>query len=157
MASREGEADVILSDFEWNQRLERQARERAVKAAALTPQHAAAEAAMDCDGDEGQAEEVRERIRHQAEPEPVDAPEVVHADLDKMFRDAANAPSGYPPFGHVNAEAFRRGPITADHAAYSPAYDPPARPVPVPQGAMNAAAITRPLMTDGQSRASAEG
>jgi hypothetical protein len=67
---------VILSAYEIDQRIEQQARERALKAQAVTPQHSAAEAAMDCDGDEDQAEELRQRIGHQAEPELVDAPEV---------------------------------------------------------------------------------
>jgi hypothetical protein len=79
------------------------------------------------------------------------------ADLGKRYNQAFDVPSGYPQPARVSAEDFRRGAIVAGEAAYSPAYAPPARPVPVPPGTLNAAAITRPLMTGGQSRPSAEG
>lgn len=149
---------VILSAYEMNQRIEQQARERALKAQAATPLHTAAEAGMEGqDGDEDQAEEVRERVRHLADPYPPDAPEVAHADLGKLFRDAVNVPTGYPLPGHVSPEAFRRGPVTAGEAAYGVSYDPSARPVPVPSSALSAASVTRPLITDGRSAAAAEG
>ena len=61
------------------------------------------------DGEEDQAEEARRRVQHQAEPYPPDVPEVAHADLGKLYRQAVNAPDGYPPFGHVNPEAFPPG------------------------------------------------
>ena len=84
-------------------------------------------------------------------------PEVARVDVGKLYRDAVNVPTGYPLPGHVSPEAFRRGPITAGEAAYGVSYDPSARPVPVPAATLSASAVTRPLMTGGQSRASAEG
>jgi hypothetical protein len=134
-------------------------RGRALKATALTPGHAAAEGAMDgCEGDDGdQGEELRRRVQHEADPwaDPAEMPEVEHADAVKLYRQAFDAPTGYPAMGQVSPEAFRRGPVTAGEAAYSPAYDVSARPVPVPSGTLNAAAITLPLITSGQSAPSA--
>ena len=80
---------------------------------------------------------------------------MAHADLGKLYRQAVNAPDGYPPFGHVNPEAFP--PITAGEAAYSPGYDPSARPVPVPSATLIAAAVSRPPLTDGRAARSAAG
>jgi hypothetical protein len=119
---------------------------------ALTPQHAAAEAAMDgCDDDEDQAEEVRRRVRHLADPGQPGVPEVAEADLGKRFSQAFDVPSGYPAPGRMDPEAFRRGAIVAGEAAYSVGYATPARPVPVPSETLSAAAITRPQLTEGHS------
>ena len=144
----------MLTPFELEQRLEQRAR--ILKAEALTPQHAAAEAAMGaCDDEEDQAEEaeeVRRRVQHEADPYLHDAPEVAHADLGKRFDQAYDTPAGYPQMGAVSPETFRRGPIVTGEAAYGPGYCPPARRVPVPSATVSAAAIARPLMTGGQSR-----
>lgn len=148
----------MLTPYEIEQRIAQRAQMS--KAEALTPAHSAAEAAMgtgDDDDEAEAAERLRRRIQHEADLYPPEVPEVAHADLGKLYRQAVNVPEGYPPFGHVNPEAFRRGPITGGEAAYSPGYDPAARPVPVPSATMNAAAITRPLMTDGRARPAAEG
>jgi hypothetical protein len=147
----------MLTPYEFEQRIAQ--RERALKAEALTPQHSAAEAAMGGAG-EDEAEEAgerRERVQHLADPVPPEVPEVAHVDLGKVYRDAADAPSGYGSFGPVNPEAFRRGPVTEGHAAYSPGYDPSARPVPVPSAALSAAAVSRPPLTDGRAAPYAEG
>ncbi len=141
--------------------IEQRIAQQALKAEALTPQHSAAEAAMG-GGDDDEAEEaerLRRRVQHLADPysEPTEAPEVAHVDVGKLYRQAVNVPTGFPPFGHVNPEAFRRGPVTAGQAAYSPGYDPSARPVPVPSATLSAAAVTRPLLTDGRAAPSAEG
>ena len=109
------------------------------------------------EGEEGRAAVLRRRIQHQAEPYPPEAPEVAEADLGKRYNQAHDIPSGYPQPARVTAGDFRRGPITGDHAAYSPGYSPSARPVPVPSATLSAAAITRPLMTDGRAAPSAEG
>ena len=111
---------MILSAYEMNQRIEQQAR----KAQAATPLHSAAEAAMDCDGDEDQAEEVRRRAQHEADPCPVDAPEVAHADLGKAYRDAVPGPADFLVPGRVSPEMFRQGPAVTGEAAYSPRLRP---------------------------------
>ena len=148
----------MRSPFEVEQILARQALRKAAAAAeAVTPLHSASEAALDAPSEQDEDMRQRRRLQHQADPYPPEAPHVEHADLGKLYRDAVNTPSGFPDFGHVNPEQFRRGPITAGEAAYSATYDPSARPVPVPTGTLNAAAITRPLMTDGQSRPCAPG
>lgn len=121
--------------------------------AGLTPQHSAAEAAVDADGDED-AERLRRRIQHEADPylHEDDLPEVAHADLPKAFDQAVNVPEGYPPMRPVHAEDFRRAPATAGHAAYSPGYKQPGRAVPVPSAALTPGMVARPLLTDGRSR-----
>lgn len=132
-------------------------RAAAVKAgvpASLTPQHAAAEAAQEADGTDA-AEQRRRRVQHEADPYPVDVPEVAEvdlADLGKRFTQAVDTPGGYPPMRPVSAEDFRRRPATAGHAAYSPGYEQPGRPVPVPPGALAPGMISRPLLTDGRAR-----
>jgi hypothetical protein len=110
-----------------------------------------------CDDEEDQAEEARRRVEHEADPYLHEAPEVAEADLGKRFSQAFDVPSGYPAPGRVDPEAFRRGPIVAGEAAYGVGYASSARPMPVPSATLSAAAVSRPLMTDGQSRASAEG
>lgn len=111
----------ILSAYGMEQRITQQARERAAKAAALTPQHAAAEAAMESrDDDEDQAAGARRRIQHEADPHPPDVPEVVHADLDELYRQGAvSTPEGYPPFSHVTPRrpAGARSPRARQHTA----------------------------------------
>lgn len=131
---------------------------RALKAAeALTPAHAAAEAALDADGTEcpDEAELRRERIQHLVDPYPPDLPEVDQldcAEIGKRFNQAFDAPDGYPPLRPVNAEQFRRPPVAAGHVANSPGYDPPRRAVPVPSATLAPGMISRPLLSDGQSR-----
>lgn len=176
----------MLSPFEAQQMIDQQAREQAFKARPggqaqpPTPGHAAAEAALGCAevsaagqyaGDaDGSAEAQRRRARVQHEVDPFagddDGRETDHmdeaalADLGKRFRgsaDVADIPAGYPPFRPVSAEQFRDGPVTADHASYGAGYRAAPRVVPVPQGTLSAAAITRPLMTDGRSSPCAEG
>ncbi len=146
--------------------IDQQARERAFKARAgaqaqvPTPQHAAAAAANEYAGDveeDAEARRRRSRVQHVVDPPPEVVPEVVPADLGKRYTQAYDTPSGYPQPGRVSPEDFRRGPVTGDHAAYSPGYAPDARPVPVPSAAVSAAAISRPLLTDGRARPGAEG
>lgn len=133
-------------------------RDRAAKAAGLTPQHSACEAGLgDGDGEEDQAEAARRRIQHEADPVPPDAPEVEHIDVGKLYRQAFSAPSGYPAMRQVDAEQFRRGTVTGGEAAYGPDYDVSAQPVPVPDGTLDAAAICRAPLAGGLSRPSAEG
>jgi hypothetical protein len=69
---------------------------------------------------------------------------VARIDVSKLYRDAASTPSGYPPFGRVDPEAFRRRPIAGGEAAYGVNYDKSARPVPVSSATLSAAAIARP-------------
>jgi hypothetical protein len=135
--------------------IDRRCAELALKTGAPTPGHVAAEGAVD--GQEpDEAEQRRLRFQHLADPlaEPAEVPEVAVADLDKAYRDgqAFQPPAGYPEPRRVSAEEFRRGPLAAGHAAYSAAYEAPGRPVPVASEAMNAARISRPLMTDGRAR-----
>ena len=140
----------------------------AVKADVPTPQHAAAEAANQYAGDaeeNAEAQRRRSRIQHEAEPfaggnDGRHMDEAALADLGKRFRgaaDVADTPSGYPPMRPVSAEQFRDGPITADHASYGAAYEASPRVVPVPTAVITAAAITRPLLTDGHAATSPGG
>lgn len=130
--------------------------EQALKAEALTPQHSAAEAGLDAEDTEGpgEAERRRERVQHLAEPYPPDLPEVDEldcAEMGKRYRQAADTPVGYPSMGSVDPERFRRGPL-AGHAALSPGYEQPGRPVAVPSATLAPGMITRPPLTDGRSR-----
>jgi hypothetical protein len=127
------------------------ARALALKAEALTPAHAAAEGAVEAEGDED-AKRRRRRVQHEAEPYPIEVPEVDCADLGKRYREAFDTPDGYPPMRLVDAEQFRRGPATAGHAADSPGYGPPGQAVPVPSVTLAPGMVTRPLLTDGRSR-----
>jgi hypothetical protein len=129
---------------------------RALKAEALTPGHSAAEGAVGADDD---AEQLRRRVQHEADPylHEDDLPEVARADLGKRYNEAFDVPSGYPPMRTVDAEQFRRGPITVGEAAYSPAYSQPGRAVPVPTATLAPGMATRPLLTGGRSRACAPG
>jgi len=157
----------MLSPFEIQQRLDQQARERVLKAQAQvpTPAHSAAIAANEYAGDladNADTQRQRSRVQHEVDPyaEHDDVrvmDEAALADLGKRFRDAADMPSGYPVMGPVSAEQFRDGPITADHASYGAAYAQAAYPAPVPSATISAAAITRPLLTDGRSRPGAGG
>ena len=117
------------------------------KHTALTPGHAAAEGAMD-EGAET-AEQLRRRVQHEADPgaEDAGAPEMA----GKAFRDAYEVPAEYPQVPRVSAEAFRRGPIPAGQAAYSPGYEEPRWSVPVPSGVLAPEMITRGPLTAGQS------
>jgi hypothetical protein len=138
----------------WETDRQYAARALALKAEALTPQHSAAEAAVDAGDEDGEdaKRRRREHIQHEVDPYPVDMPEVAHADLPKAFDQAVDVPEGYPPLRPVHAEQFRKGPATAGHAAYSPGYAPPGRAVPVPLATLAPGMISRPLLTDGQSR-----
>lgn len=149
----------MRTPFETDQLIARQARARkAAEAEAATPLHSAAEAELGGTGEQDEAMQRRRRLQHQVDPYPPEVPEVAHADLGKLYRDAVDVPAGYPSFGPVNPEQFRRGPVTPGEAAYSPGgYDPSARPVPIPGGTISAAGSSRPLLTDGQSRACAPG
>ncbi len=125
----------------------------ALKAEAVTPLHAAAAAGLDArDADE--AERRRQRVQHEADPylHEDDLPEVAHADLSKAFNQAVDVPEGYPPMRPVRAEEFRRGPLTAGQEAYSPGNGPPGQAMPIPSATLAAGMITRPALTDGQSR-----
>lgn len=155
----------MLTPFEIEQRLQARALQaQALKAQAVppTPGHSAAAAANDFAGrtrEAAEAERRRGRVQHEADPRPEadddgDAPEMVRPDVDKRFRQAfeVEVPAGYPALGMVSPETFRRGVITGGEAAVSPGYMAPARPVPVPVATVNAAAICRPLLTDGRAR-----
>ncbi len=133
--------------------VDRQFAAQALKAEALTPQHSAAEAGMD---DEETARRRRDRVQHEADPylHEEDLPEVAHADLPKAFDQAVDVPSGYPAMRPVCAEEFRRGPLTAGQEAYSAGYGP-GQAFPVPSATLAPGMITRPVLTDGQSRPAA--
>jgi hypothetical protein len=126
----------------------------ALKAGAPTPGHSAAEGAVGADSVTDDAERRRRRVQHEADPyaDPAEVPEVAHADLAKRFDQAYDTPDGYPRLRPVHPEQFRRGPITGGEAAYSPGYEAPARPVPVPSATLAPGMISRPLITGGQSR-----
>jgi hypothetical protein len=97
----------------------------------LTPQHSAAEAALDVpDDDEDQAEEARRRVQHEADPYPADAPEV-HDGLGKAYRDAVPGPGNFPVPSPVDMTGFQRPPLTAGQPAASPDWEPP-RQSPLP-------------------------
>jgi hypothetical protein len=133
--------------------VDRQFAAQALMAEALTPQHSAAEAAQGAD-EAGDARRRRERIQHEADPylHEDDLPEVAHVDLPKAFDQAVNIPEGYPPLRPVHAEQFRRRPVAAGHAADSPGYGAPGQAVPIPSATLAPGMISRPLLTDGQSR-----
>jgi hypothetical protein len=141
--------------------IDRLLAERALKAAeGVTPQHTAASAEVEAeDGEE--AEQRRLRVQHLADPfsVPAEMPEVAHVDVGKLYRDALNVPANpdFPAPGPVNPEVFRRGPVAGDHAACSPGYEAPGWSVPVPTAVLAPGMISRPLLTDGQARPSAEG
>jgi hypothetical protein len=128
---------------------------------AATPAHSAAEAEVsEAGGDEETAGRLRERIQHEADPYLHEAPEVDCLDVSELgkFRtEAVDVPAGYPPMRPVTAEQFRRGPATAGHAANSPGYAPPGRPVPVPSATLAPGMVTRPLLTDGRAAQCAPG
>jgi hypothetical protein len=155
----------MLTPFELDQRRNTQAlkAQTQTQAQVPTPQHAAAASANEyADGiaEAAEAERQRSRIQHEVNPPP-EVPEVAEADLaalGKRFSQAAYdvVPAGYPaPMGPVSPETFRRGTLTAGEAAVSPGYAPSARPVPIPSATISAAAVSRPLLTDGRSRPSA--
>jgi hypothetical protein len=137
----------------WEKDRQFAARALALKAGALTPQHSAAEAAVDADAEgDNDADRLRRRIQHEAEPYPIEVPEVDCADLGKRYREAFDTPDGYPPMRMVDAEQFRRRPVAAGHAADSPGYGPPGQAVPVPSATLAPGMVTRPLLTAGRSR-----
>jgi hypothetical protein len=132
-------------------------RARVLKAEALTPLHAASEAMHDAGGDD-EAERRRRRVQHEADPYPVEAPEVAVADLDKAFRQASDVATGYPPMAPpLSADMFRRGPVTSGEASYGADYDVPGWSVRVPRGTLEASTISRALISEGQSRACTPG
>jgi hypothetical protein len=147
---------MVLSRHEIDRKFDEQARLYKT-AEPPTPGHAAAEAANEyaADNEEAaQAERRRRRIQHEVDPYLHEAPEVASFDVGKMYRDALDMPEnpGYPAMRPVSAESFRRVPVIAGEAACSPGYDTPGLAVPVPSATLSAAAIARPLLTDGQSR-----
>jgi hypothetical protein len=111
---------VILSSFELaSAEIRKAAEQRAAQQQAreaLTPQHAACEAAVDGGDDEAARERAR-RVQHLADPA---AP-----DLGKALGDAYLPPADYPQPARVSPEDFRRGPTTDRQAALSPGYEPP--------------------------------
>jgi hypothetical protein len=142
----------------WEAERQWQARALALKAEAVTPAHSAAEGAMDADeaedGEDAKRRR-RERVQHEADPYLHEAPEVDCVDVaeaGKLRIEAVDVPVGYPPMRLVDAEQFRRGPATAGHAADSPGYAPPGRPVPVPSATLSPGMISRPPLGDGQAR-----
>lgn len=160
---------MFLSAYELQAREIRKAAERRdqlLKAAEPpTPGHSAAAAAIEYARDNAEAAEAerrRARVQHEVDPclhEAPGVPEVDLAEVGKAYRDGFEVefPADCPPVRRMSAEEFRRAPAAAGHAADSPGSAPPARPVPVPSGTLTAAAISRPLITDGQSRPCAPG
>lgn len=132
-----------------------------LKTGAPTPGHSAAEGAVCADDpDEADpAERHRLRIQHQADPcaEPADIPEVDVAELGKRYSQAFDAPAGYPQPHRMDPEEFRRPPVTSGHAAYSPGYASPGRPVPVPDSALAPGMASRQLPADGRAARYAPG
>ena len=124
---------------------QRAAQQRAREA--LTPQHAACEAAVSGPDDEAAAEEA-ERVQHLADPY---APAPAAPDMDKVFRDAAPGPGAYPA---PSAMSPARGPahpdLTAGHAAPGPGCQLPAA-FNVPRATLNAADFCRGPITGGQA------
>ena len=92
----------------------------------------------------------RQALKHAESLTPAHA--AAEPDLGKRFSQAYDTPDGYPRLQQVSAESFRRGPVTAGEAAYSPAYEAPGWSVPVPSAVLGPGMIARPLLTDGHSR-----
>jgi len=109
------------------------------------------DAAGEAQGGEDAKQRRRERVQHEVDPYLHEAPEVDCVDVPKAYNQAVDVPEGYPPLRPVHAEQFRRGPVTADHAAYSPGYAAPGRPVPVPAAALAPGMASRPLPADGRA------
>ena len=109
---------------------------------------------MAAEDQDGLARRRREHVQHEVDPYMHEAPEVAHLDVGKLYRQALDVPAhpDFPAPGPISPEAFRRGPVDAGEAAYSPGYAPPGQAVPVPSATLTAAMITRPLLTDGQAR-----
>jgi hypothetical protein len=131
---------------------------------AVTPAHSAAEAGQESDEagtrDEDAKRRLRERVQHEADPYLHEAPEVDCLDVSELgkFRtEAVDVPAGYPPMRPIDAEQFRRGSATAGHAAYSPGYETPGRPVRIPSASLAPGQVSRPLLTDGRARPCAPG
>jgi hypothetical protein len=152
----------VLTSFELEQKLGRQARERALKAAQPpTPGHSAAAAANEYAGDvEANADAGRRRSRVQHEVDPFagdddgcEDGEAMAGDLDKAFRQAYdNDTTGYPPMAPPSpADMFRRGPVTSGQASPGVGYDLPVPAVHVPRGVPEARAVSPDLITDTQS------
>jgi hypothetical protein len=152
---------MVLSRYEIDRKFDRQAR-LAKAARPPTPAHAAAEAANEYAADDAEAAEAgrrREHVQHEVDPIPQEMPEVAGFDVSKMYRDALDMPGhpGYPAARPVSAESFRRGPVVAGEAAYSPGYQPAGQPVPVPASTLAPGMATRPPLSDGQARPCAPG
>lgn len=110
---------TFLSGYEQvNKQLHREAEDRARRA--VTPQHAACEAAVAGDDDEVARERAR-RVQHEADP----VGELATPDMDKAYRDAYPSPTEYPQPIRVSPEDFRRGPIRDGQGALSPDLEPP--------------------------------
>lgn len=122
-------------------------QDQAVKGDAVTPQHAAAQAAQAADeAGPDEAERRRQRVQHLADPYPADLPEVDEVDLaevGKRYNQAYDTPAGYPAMRPVRAEQFRQGRVT------------PGQPMPVPRETLAPGMVTRPALSDGHARTSA--
>lgn len=154
----------MLTPWEFDRSCEQ--RTLALKAAQPpTPGHSAAAAANEYAGDtaaDADAQRTRSRVQHEVDPylgddDDCEMDAAVAADLDKAYRQASDAPSGYPHMTQVNPEMFRRGPVRTGQAAYGPEHDVPSWTVPVPSATLTPGMISRPLITDGQSRPCAPG
>lgn len=74
----------------------------------------------------------------------------LQAEAHKAFRDANPGVSSFPTPCAISPDRFRRGPITGDHAAYSPAQGSPNTAV-VPVGQIEAAQFGRSFIQDGHA------
>lgn len=77
----------------------------------------------------------------------------LQAEAHKAFRDANPGPSSFPTPGHITAQRYNRGPITAGHAAYSPQQGSP-NTAHVPSGQVSASQFSRGPITSGHADAS---
>lgn len=74
----------------------------------------------------------------------------LQAEAHKAFRDANPGVSSFPTPGHITAERYRRGPITAGHAALSPGQESP-HTAPAPSGQIDAGQFGRGFIQDGHA------
>jgi hypothetical protein len=76
--------------------------------------------------------------------------QALQEEAHKAFRDANPGVSSFPTPGHISAERFRRGSITAGHAADSPGHEGP-HTAPVPAGQISASQFGRSFIQDGHA------
>jgi hypothetical protein len=74
----------------------------------------------------------------------------LQAEAHKAFRDANPGVSSFPTPGHITAERYRRGPITAGHAALSPGQESPHTAL-APSGQIDAGQFGRGFVQDGHA------